>query len=317
MRLRGAPADREADRSAAGRAARPVRRHPGAHVPLLLGARRSEDRPRARPLPEQVSVEHRGSRLCSHRLSDRRGERLRLSRRRRGPRARHVALLRQGPTGPGARRPHGIQGFLLPLPRHEDGPALGAGGGAVHHRHHPPAGRRALLSVLLRPSRRRRASHPRSGRPHLLPGGLELGGAAAADRQHGMASRGGALRRRVAHLRRVDDPVHPRPRLPHPPAGRPCVAGIHGKPQPSRVPGADARELRAALRPPVLPRLDRLSRPPRRLDGGQGPRLLRELASGDPRPTRLRHREPRWLEGLWAQRLGAHRLRRAPTPGRW
>ena len=79
--------------------------------------------------------------------------------------------------------------------------------------------------------------------------------------------------------------------------------------------GQTPRELRAAVRPPVLARLDRLPRHPGRLDGGQGARLLRELAAGHARAAGVRDREPRRLEGLRAGRLGPHRLRRPRRDG--
>ena len=82
--------------------------------------------------------------------------------------------------------------------------------------------------------------------------------------------------------------------------------------------GLRAPELRAALRPPVLAPLDRLSRHPGRDHAPARHRLLRELAPRRLRAARLRDRQSEGLVRVRRQRLGLHRLRRPGhhAPGR-
>ena len=162
-------------------AARPLRRHPGPDLPVLLGAGGPEERPRARPLPEPVAFEHRRRGLRPHRLSDRRRARLRHPRRGRGPGPRRPALLRRAPQGPKPEGRTGLQGLLLSLPRHADRRSLGPGGRALHHRHDPaPAGVLFCQSYFDGPAPT--SGDPRAGRAHLLARRLGVGGAAAAHR---------------------------------------------------------------------------------------------------------------------------------------
>ena len=78
-------------------------------------------RPGARPLSDAVAVQHRRGRLRAHGLRDRRRARLRHARagarRARSPRCASSATRRRGRS---ARGMTGLQGILLPLPRHED-----------------------------------------------------------------------------------------------------------------------------------------------------------------------------------------------------
>ena len=111
----------------------------------------------------------------------------------------------------------------------------------------------------------------------------------------------------ILYILALGSPTHPLPDE----AWRAYTA----RPRAARVPRPDARGLRAAVRPPVLARLDRLPRHPRRLDGGEGARLLRELAPGDAGAARVRDREPAAAGGLRAGRLGPHRLRRPRREG--
>ncbi len=111
--------------------------------------------------PTPSFVEHRGGRIRAHRLPDRRRARLRHARRGARARAHNVALLSLGAAGRERHRRGGLQGLLLPLPRHEDGPAIGTDR-VVDRRHGAASRRRALRPVLFRrrPTRRK----PRSAR---------------------------------------------------------------------------------------------------------------------------------------------------------
>ena len=132
------------------------------------------------------------------------------------------------PQGPEPVGRTGHRGFFYHFLDMQTGHAVGAGRRALDHRHDAAAGGRAVLPVVLRPGRPGRGGDPRAGRPHLRPRRLELGGAALAHRQHGLAARGRPLPVGVADLRRVDDPLHPGPRLTHAPAARRCLARVHG-----------------------------------------------------------------------------------------
>src|SRR6266853_5976007 len=99
-------------RSTSGAALRSVTRGSrGAYVPLLLGHRKPEERPRSRPLPDAVIRQHRCSWLCTHRLSRRRGARLYHTCASGAACAGHAALPCTC-TDPA--------GVLLSLPRHEN-----------------------------------------------------------------------------------------------------------------------------------------------------------------------------------------------------
>src|SRR6266566_6857005 len=67
----------------------------------------------------------------------------------------------------------------------------------------------------------------------------------------------------------------------------------------------DPRQLRSALRTPVLARVDRLSRNSGRVHAREGDRLLRELAPSDGVTAVVRDRQSRTVEGLWRERLGS------------
>src|SRR5712691_2794061 len=73
----------------------------------------------------------------------------------------------------------------------------------------------------------------------------------------------------------------------------------------------DPRQLRSPLRTPILARVDRLPRNSGRVHAREGDRLLRELATSDGFAAVVRDRQSRTVEGLWRERLGSHRRRRA------
>ena len=93
----------------------------GAHLPLLLGHRQSGERPGAGPLSDAVVLQHRRGRL-------RRSRRIRSASSAATSRAsRHaqrmlatLRFLRNAPQGAAGARHDGLQGLLLSLPRHED-----------------------------------------------------------------------------------------------------------------------------------------------------------------------------------------------------
>ena len=201
----------------------------------------------------------------------------------------------------------GYQGFFYhfldpetgaPLPRRR----------AVDRRHRAAAGRRALLPVATSTGATpREDEHPRARRLALRPRRLDLG------RRSGRRRSATAGRRKSGHLPydwrgyneamllyllALGSPTHPV-------AARRLV-GLDGRLPLGRVPGAGAPRLRAALRPPVHPRLDRLPRHPDAYMREQRDRLLRELAPRRPRPARLRR---------WRNPGRLARLRAAPAGG--
>ena len=94
------------------------------------------------------------------------------------------------------------------------------------------------------------------------------------------------------------------------------MPGAHGRAPTTRRWGklrAGVPGLRAAVRAPVLARVDRLPRHPGRVHAQARHRLLREHPPRDLRAARLRDRESAALQGLRRQHLGHHGERR---PGR-
>src|SRR5690606_7382119 len=115
----------------------------------------------------------------------------------------------------------------------------------------------------------------------------------------------------LAGLRRGADPVHTRPRFTDLPAAAGKLPRVA-----FRLPvEEDLRTrvpiCRAAIRSPVLARLDRLSRHSRRLHAGPGQRLFREQPNGHLYPARLRNPQSSPLRRLWGALLGYQRQRRA------
>ena len=127
-------------------------------------------------------------------------------------RADDAALLPQRAAGPRGQAACGLQGLLLPLPRHEDRAAL-RGQRAVHGRHRDPAGRRAVLPVVLRRHRRRGSRDPQARRRDLRARRLALGAAARARDQPRLVARRRLPRIRLARLQRGDAGLPARARL--------------------------------------------------------------------------------------------------------
>ena len=189
------PAPPRASRAAAGA----LRRHPGTDVPLLLGAGAIRGRawcPTASP--SRSAVQHRRGRLRAHRLPDRRRARLRHARRRRAERV--LATLRffdQAPQGPEPAGRTGHRGFFYHFLDMQTGHRVGRRTWSS-----PPSTPRCCWPACCSASPTSTAPRPTSAAIRELaeriyaPRGLELGRAAAAHRQHGMAARGRPLRRR-------------------------------------------------------------------------------------------------------------------------
>src|SRR5690606_30287114 len=123
----------------------------------------------------------------------------------------------------------------------------------------------------------------------------------------------GAWLRRLGlpRLRRGDAALRSRARIADAPGSGGSVVRIHQLVSVGDVPGPGARELRTALRPPVLPRLDRFPRYPGRVHARSRDRLLRELAARNAGAALVRDREPRRLARLRREHLGPYRQRRA------
>ena len=284
-------------RAAGGRVATPasgaLRRHRAPHLRLLLGHRQSGQRPGARPLSDAVAGEHRRGRLGAHGLSDRRRARLHHARAgarsARSPRCASCAMRRKGRRRVGMT---GLQGLLLPLPRHED-------------RRSAPSDSELstvdtallLAGVLL-------------ARPTSMPTiPDEVGDPRAWSTRSTGASTGTGRRRgapaismgwkpgdgfipydwrgyneaMLVYLLALGSPTHP--------VGAEAWTAWTSSYDASlgHASWARAPELRAALRPPVLARVDRFPRHPGRVHARARPRLLREHAAAPPTrsgPTR-------------------------------
>src|SRR5207249_2749866 len=113
---------------------------------------------------------------------------------------------------------------------------------------------------------------------------------------------------RLARLQRDADPARAGAGLTRARRGAGVVRGVDRRLPVGLVPRPDLPRLRAALRSPVLARVDRLPRHPRRVHAREGLRLLRELAARHVRAARLRDRQPLGLQGLWTRRLGVDRV---------
>ena len=222
-------------------------------------------------------------------------------------------------AGTGGHRHHRPPRLLLPLPRHAQRPPLRALGGTVQCGHRADDAGRAVRTVVLRRRRPARAAHPRGGRRALPAHRMAVAAGAAAAGVDGLVSGARLHRARLDRLRRGDAGLHPRPGLAHASGRTRGVGGLDAdlRRQLGHLPGPGIPELRAALRAPVQPRLDRLPRHPRRLHARARHRLLRELAARDLRPALVRDREPDGLAGLRAGDLGPDRQRRsaAHRPG--
>ena len=255
----------EASAHAAGRAGpdRPRR----TDVPLLLGHRESEERARPRSLSDAVVREHRGGRLRAHCVSDRRRARLRHARP--GARARADDAALPAGTRRRAQRANGMAGYkgffyhfldMTTGARYDDSELstvdtalLLAGvlfcqsyfdGDASGGSRDPPPRRRALPARRLAAGRRRaRRRSASAGSPKTASSTTT--GAATTKRCSCTCSRSA-----------------------RPPFRSAPTRGDNGRAAYDRTGArvrAGAPRLRAAVRPPVLARLDRLPRHPGRL----------------------------------------------------
>ena len=287
---------------------RRVPRHPrGAHLSLLLGPHQSPERPHPGPGTLTVLLEHRRGGLRPHGVPDRRGAPLHHASTGSPANPHDAALLLDGAAGLRRLRLHRLPRVLLSLPRHRHGATLPERG-AFHDRHVAAARGDPIVPVVLRRRRPGRSRNPAAGRLDLPTGGLELGCRAAARRQHGLAPGRGVHPRRLDRLQRGDDPQYPRPRLPHTRRRLQRLGQMGERLSVGPVPGAGLRPVRAAVRPRVLARLDRLPRDSGFLHAGPRHRLLRELAPRHLRAPRLCGWEPHGVERLQQPDLGAHGL---------
>ena len=200
-----------------------------------------------------------------------------------------LRFLRNAPQGPQATGVGGLQGVLLPLPRHEDRRARRRQR-ALHRRHRDPPRRRAVLPVVLRPAGAGGSRDPQARRRDLSPRRLALGAAERAGHQPRLVARRRLHRVRLARLQRGDAGLPARARLADL-SGR--ARGVdrvdqHLRRELAHVLRAAVPELLAAVRPPVHARVDGLPRDPGRLHAPPRPRLLREQPARDLRAARLR-----------------------------
>ena len=307
---RRAPAPRAATATTATPRADRVPRHArAAHVPLVLGPDRPAHRPHARPLADAArscSVAAIG--LRAHRVSDRRRARLGDARRR--PRERalaHAALLLDGAAGHGAARaPPATAASSITSSIPTTGHAL-RGRRAVDHRHRAAPGRRALLPVVLRPRRRRR--RPRSARSPSRSTRASTGTGRRCGRRRsriGWEPEDGLPALRLARLQRGDAAPHPGARLADA-SGRARRRGRRGRSgyRWGDVPRPGAPRLRAAVRPPVLARLDRFPRHPGRLHArARASTTSRTRAARRSRSAPTRSRTPAASRGYGARLWG-------------
>ena len=286
-----------------------------AHLPLLLGHREPEERAR-RPTAgrRRRSPASRPSASASRRIRS-----ASSAARSRAPQARErvLATLRFLATRRRARSAHGMtgyKGFFYHFLDMETGARFET---SSCRRSTPRCCSRGVLfcAVVLRRRRSGRGEIRAPRRRALRARRLALGAAARAARSAiGWTPESGLPRLRLARLQRGDARLPARARLADP-SGRRRGLGRSGRAPTTRLghgPRAGAPRLRAAVRAPVLARLDRLPRHPGRLHARARHRLLRELA-GAPRYAQRAYAiaNPRRLARLRRRRLGPHRLRRA------
>ncbi len=179
----------------------------------------------------------------------------------------------------------GLQGFFLPLPRHADRAPL-RDRGAVDHRHHParsPALSSASpTSTATIPARRRsgrlaEALYRRVDWAWIRP--------RAAAGLHGLDPGKRFPYLRLARPQRGDDPLRARPRLADAPDRPRGLAGMDPHLSMGDVLRPGARQLRPAVRPPVLAGLDRLPGHPRRLHARQAGSTTSRTRAAPPSPS--------------------------------
>ncbi len=217
-----------------------------------------------------------------------------------------AALPVDAPQGTAARGMTRPPRLLLPLPRHEDRRALRDRSSSRRSTRRCSLAGALFCQSLLRPRRPRRGADPRATPtrstgastgtgPQPRPPRVSMGWT-PEEGFHSYDWRG-YNEAMILYVLALGSPTHPdRRRRP----GREWTQTY----QLGHLLRAGARQLRAALRPPVLARLDRLPRDPGRVHARQGHRLLRELAARDARPARLRDRESRtasrgYGENVW------------------
>ncbi|CAA9524890.1 MAG: GH144, partial [uncultured Sphingomonas sp.] len=290
-----------------------LRGHRAPHLSLLLGDGESHQWPGARPLADPVLLQHRCGRLRAHRLPSRSRARLVQPGGSARPDAHHLAFLPSGATGTAAGRGHRAPRLLLPFPRHGDGPPFPPHRAVERRHHHPPHGG-AVRRPLLRRAAPGRARDPEPGRGDLRARRLELlQGRRPRRHLHGLAPGNRPDRAQLGRLQRrhVRLPAGPR-RARAPGAGGQLEAmdralsallarrGAHPSPR-----------LRAVVRPPVQPHLDRFPQHPGCADARRRPRLFREQPPRHLRQPCLLRRQPAALERLLRPHLGPHRVRRS------
>ena len=208
--------------------------------------REPEERSRPRPLARAVVLERRRGRLRPLRL--RRRRRARLGDARGGAGTASCSTLRflwNAPPGPAVRGGDRLPRLLLPLPRHGDGQALSKDvelssidttlclAGAL------------VCRALLRPRRPGRGGDPRPG--DELYERVDWRWMQPRPPRVAMAwhPESGLRRRRLARLRRVDDPLRARARLADAPGDGRGVGGLLLDATGGRARGAELPQLRA------------------------------------------------------------------------
>ena len=221
-----------------------------------------------------------------------RRRRARLDHARAGARARahHAALLLDRAAGRRVHERHRPSRLLLSLPRHGARPALQAGR-ALDDRHRAAADGRALHAPVLRP-RRTPATPPCARSPTRIYFRVDWPWARNGEASLTMGwhpERGfiparwiGYNEAMLLYALALGSPTHP--------IGPEGVGGVDQQVSVGPLSRAGVRDVRAAVRPPVLARLARLPRHPGRVHARAGHRLLRELASRHARASRVRRR---------------------------
>ena len=203
-----------------------VQGHRTAHVPVFLGHHQRTQWPDPGPLPVAAVCEHRGGRLRTDGIPDRRGERLGQSRPGGGPYPDHAEVLPRPAPRPAGDRQGRVPRLLLPLPRHGQRPSLCQLGGAVERGHGAADDGDAVRAVLLRPRRCARGGDPRTGRRAVQARELDLAAAARAAGVDGLVPGERLHRARLARIQRGHAAVCARAGFADPPGQAGGVDGL-------------------------------------------------------------------------------------------